>query len=500
MKKYIYYFLFLAVIIVIYVWFRPSGVKMDQFTQIDRLPDIFPAYHHVTIPPNIAPLNFLINDTAGYYLAKIEVENKEYIRIEGKSHIIKIPPSKWKQLLVEHKGQELRIELFLRQNDKQWLRYKPIAMRIAHEPIDRYLVYRLLKQQYMILGLMGIYQRDLQSFEETTVMDNSVTKSCLNCHTFYENSPDKFILHMRYGPATAMLLYYNDQITAIDTRTAFNSAPAAYPSWHPKGNLLAFSVNKVRQFFHGAGGNRDVIDLSSDLILYTIDSNTITVSDLLASPRRMETYPAWSADGRYLFFTSAPQIDPKSGLSDYYQHIRYDLMRASYNSDTNAFGPVETVLSAHKMDGSITEPRPSPDGNYLLFTLSAYGNFPVFYQSSDLYLFNLNTKTYMHPMINSDEADCYPTWSRNSRWIVFTSKRINGLYARLYISYVDASGFIHTPFLLPQEDPAFYNTFLKTYNVPELINKPVDVSQRQLVAAAFDTTAIKKAQLNMIQR
>jgi hypothetical protein len=495
MKKYLVYVLLVAAIIVTYAWLNASGVNIDRFTQIARLPEIFPAYHNVVIPPNIAPLNFWVKETSPYYLINISINGKNYIRIEGKSNKIKIPPSQWKALLREHKGEELHFELFLREKDQQWLRFKPFTMRIARESIDRYLVYRLLKHQYMALGSMGIYQRDLQSFTETTVIDNSVTKSCVNCHTFHNNSPERFIIQMRYGPGNAMLLYDNGQIVTIDTRTEFNASPAAYTSWYPSRNLLAFSVNKVKQFFHAVGGNRDVLDLSSDLLLYTIDSNRITVSDLIASTRRMETFPAWSADGRYLYFVSAPQVDAMAEVTDYYRNIRYDLMRVSYNSDTNALGPLETVLSANEIDGSITEPNPSPDGNYLLFTRSEYGNFPVFYQSSDLYMFDLKNKTYSQGAINSDQAECCPSWSRNSRWVVFASKRINELYARLYISYVDSAGYMHPPFLLPQEDPAFYDTFLKTYNVPKLITKPVSVSQRQLIAAAFDTSAIKKPHL-----
>jgi hypothetical protein len=496
-KKYLFYILLAAAIILLYTWLTSSGVKINRFTQIDRLPEIFPAYHSVTIPPNIAPLNFLARDTADYYLVNIIVKDKNFIRIEGKSPKIKIPPFQWSKLLKESTGEDLQFELFLRQGDQSWLRYKPVTLHIARESIDRYLVYRLLQQKYMILGSMGIYQRDLQSFTETTIMDNGVTKGCMNCHTFLNKSPEKFILHMRYNPATAMLLNYNDQIAAIDTRTEFNPAPAAYSSWHPDGNILAFSINKVKQFFHAAGGSRDVIDLSSDLVLYMINSNKVIVSDSIASPRRMETFPAWSADGRYLYFASAPQIDPKTAVSNYYRNIRYDLMRVLFNGDTNTFGQVETVISANEIGGSITEPRPSPDGRYVLFTCSEYGNFPVFYQSSDLYLLDLTTKTYSQPAINSDQADCYPTWSSNSRWMVFTSKRINGLFARLYISYVDSTGYMHPPFLLPQEDPAFYDTFLKTYNVPELINAPISVSERKLLAAAFDTSATQKPQLIM---
>mgnify|MGYP001013393408 CR=1 FL=1 len=82
--------------------------------------------------------------------------------------------------------------------------------------------------------------------------------------------------------------------------------------------------------------------------------------------------------------------------------------------------------------------------------------------------------------INSDQAETWHSWSSNSRWVVFSSKRLDGLFARPFFSYVDERGKFHKPFALPQEDPEFYDSYLKTFNVPELVQGPVTITPGRL--------------------
>jgi hypothetical protein len=82
--------------------------------------------------------------------------------------------------------------------------------------------------------------------------------------------------------------------------------------------------------------------------------------------------------------------------------------------------------------------------------------------------------------VNSPRSESWHSWSSNSRWIAFASKRRDGLFARVYFSFVDESGQAHKPFLLPQKDPTFYDRLLKTYNVPELVPVAAPVQSRTL--------------------
>jgi hypothetical protein len=115
-----------------------------------------------------------------------------------------------------------------------------------------------------------------------------------------------------------------------------------------------------------------------------------------------------------------------------------------------------------------------------------YGCFPVYQQSSDLYLMDLQAAArtgryeYRRLEVNSDESESWHSWSSNSRWIAFSSKRGNGTFTRTYLSYVDPNGVAHQPLLLPQKDPTYYDSCLWTYSVPELVTERVRVAKENL--------------------
>ena len=107
-------------------------------------------------------------------------------------------------------------------------------------------------------------------------------------------------------------------------------------------------------------------------------------------------------------------------------------------------------------------------------------------------MMDLQTKDYWPLKANSDHVDTWHSWSTNSRWILFVSKRDGGpLFARLYLSYIDENGRSHKPVLLPQKDPKFYDSLLQTYNAPELAVNAITVSEKQWMQA------IRSAQVGM---
>jgi len=219
----------------------------------------------------------------------------------------------------------------------------------------------------------------------------------------------------------------------------------------------------------------------------------------IADVNRIETFPAWSADGRYLYFAAAQPLDefinPES-QDLMYNQIRFDLMRAEYNPDTDTWGQLETVVSSAEFGKSAILPRPSPDGKYVLFTVSDYGSFTIYHKQSDLYMLDIASGRYERLAINSDETDSYHSWSSNSRWFGFTSKRRDGMLGRPFFAYIDKNGRIYKPFVLPQKSPDYYAAYLINYNVPELIKGPVKISPAQLARIAYENDKMIHAKLD----
>jgi Tol biopolymer transport system component len=265
----------------------------------------------------------------------------------------------------------------------------------------------------------------------------------------------------------------------LKTKEMKNGAP--YPRWHPSGKFVAFSSNKIVQQFHSSLNKKvEVSDLESSLVLYDIEKNEIMNINLPDRDKYMDTYPEWSPDGNFLYFCRAPQV----GEVFAYDIVRYDLYRVPFDETTRKTGPAELVFNASSIGKSVSFPRISPDGKFLILTLHNYGCFPIWHKEADLMSIDLTTLKPSAMSLNSDFTDSYHSWSSNSRWLVFSSKRLDGLTARLFISHIDENGEAGKPFLLSQEDPEMYDRLLKSFNLPEFSTLEVRVNPGAIRKAA----------------
>ncbi len=148
----------------------------------------------------------------------------------------------------------------------------------------------------------------------------------------------------------------------------------------------------------------------------------------------------------------------------------------SYDEATDTWGDAEMVLSAEETGRTVLLARPSPDGRFLLFCMADRGYFPVFRASSDLYMMDLASGEYWPCEANSEESESWHSWSANGRWVAFSSKRVDGVYTRVYLAHVDENGRMGKPFVLPQADPTHDDSFLRTYSVPEFLESPPGVA------------------------
>ena len=464
-------------------WLASASFEvLGECSQVAREPNISPDYSGIVMPSNIAALNFRIREKGQAYCVKIHSDSGPAVEIASKTGRIRIPLRRWRALLDANKGCELFVDVYVRNAENKWLQFQRITNTIAKEDIDRTLVYRFMKPVYNKWQDMGIYQRDLTDFDVSLVMHGrSFGQGCLNCHSFVGNAPDTLTIGLRsvkYGSST--LLARNGDVRKI-------GAKWGYTAWHPSGRLAVYSINKVRQFFHTGGMEvRDVVDLDSALLCYHPDSRKVTSPEQLADRNRLETYPTWSADGRHLYFCSGPILwqDRNAVPPKNYDKLKYDLRRIAYDVETDQWGKAETVLSADETGLSILLPRISPDGRFLLFCMCRYGCFPIYQPSSDLYMMDLATGQYRRLATNSSYSESWHSWSSNSRWIAFSSKRQGGALTRTYLSYVDEAGQVHKPFVVPQRDPAYYDSLIETFSVPELIDGSLKVSRSMLARVA----------------
>ena len=457
----------------IFVLFYGCNSSVDSYELSGSPAKIFPEYTGTYIPHNIAPLNFKMQEEADRFVVRFVVEEKDSFDVNTKRNVI-IPIKKWKKLLDNNKGEKL-IFRFFSKKDGKWIKYNDQIFTIAQEPIDSYLAYRLIEPGYNAWNEMGIYQRCLENYEETPILKNNLTnKNCMNCHTFHKNDPESMVFHLR-GDKGGTILTKTGEATKINTKMPWMPAAGVYPKWHPNGRYIAFSTNLTKQIFHTLDKNKiEVFDLDSDLIIYDTEENKIFTDSIIHKKDSYETFPEWSPDGKYLYFCSAPALPMPSN----YSNLKYSLIRVKYDSEKETFSnETDTLVSAFETGKSVSIPRISPDGKRLVFCMFDYGTFPIWHKENDLHELNLESgEIKVLDEINSNESDSFHAFSSTGRWMVFSSRRMDGTYTRPFITYLDDEGNWHKPFLLPQKHPDHYDYLMKSFNVPEFITGKVKIS------------------------
>ena len=338
----------------------------------DSLPEIFPDYSGVTVPANIAPLNFMVEDAEAVQ-AVFSVKGAEIAAIVGREGVVSVPFKKWAQILSFGKGEAVSVEVSVWNSEfPDGVRYRPFQINIAEDEIDPWIAYRLIEPGYMGWRQLGIYQREMSSFEESAIVTNRETNTtCLNCHNFPSYSSESMMFHAR-GANGGTVLYDDGKLTKIDFKSIGPKKNTTYPAWHPDGRFIAFSSNTTHQIFIAEGQKPiEVFDSASDLVIYDIQTGEVLTDPRFITDDFMESFPAWSPDGRYIYFVSAEDVNLDLKFSP---TAHYHLLRVSFDPETRTLGTqVDTLYNADSQGGSVSYPRISPDGRHLLYTWSEYG-------------------------------------------------------------------------------------------------------------------------------
>ena len=481
------YFWLLAMLLVASCGQHPSVPSSSK--EAKCLPAIFPDYCNVTVPCNIAPLNFMLplEEYTGCVARFTTPDGQQQTYGDGAK--VMMPEDEWHAMLQAAKGKSLKVEVW-GEKEGQWLAFSPFEIHVAPEPIDEYVSYRLIEPTYVAWNFMEIAQRNLTTFEETQVFNNERTCNdrekgqCINCHSYQNYRTDNMLFHVRLSNSGTVLVD-DGKVKRINLKRDMSAFGGAYPSWHPTQKLIAFSANKTRQAFHTLHLNKiEVYDEASDLILYDVEKDSVTV--ICETDSLLEVYPTWSPDGKYLYYcktVALPDSLRDKDIRSTYTYLQYNLYRLPFNLDNRTFGEEEMVYDAASLDKSATLPRISPDGRYLLFAEGQYGCFHSRHHDADIVCLPLakgqgepdRPRLDLSRLNSQGQSDSYPSWSSNGRWIMCASRREDGTYSRIYFSYFH-DGKAEKAFLMPQQDPELNTWLLKSYNRPEFMVEPVKIS------------------------
>ncbi|HUW57542.1 MAG TPA: hypothetical protein VMZ92_12965 [Planctomycetota bacterium] len=364
-------------------------------------------------------------------------------------------------------------------------RSRAVTIRISKDPADNAIIYRLVRPPFITKKTPNMYVRDIRRKRDRVFL-GARQQYCLNCHTFSSKSGThgKVGFQIRYIGAARMAHPIYFAVYDIDRQEGrkiilpFAIQMTTFMAWSPDETKLAFSANQALATLPPIVYETQFAGQStSDLAVYDATAGSACLVKGAADPKVLEIYPYWTPDGRSIVYSSAP-----AGLHP--TVTRFDLMVIPY--DGGRGGTPVPIRGAAANGRSNHYARFSPDGRWMTFVQSAYGS--LIKASSDVWIMPATLDAPPRRLASNVPyaADSWHSWSSNSRWIVFATKRDDGIYARVYMTHIDDEGNASPAVRLPIETPEMRTSF----NLPEFVAEVPPVGERQLFNGVGEPAAV----------
>ena len=353
---------------------------------------------------------------------------------------------------------------------------EPTRFRISKDPADDFIVYRQVAPPFSSFKTPDIYVRDIRE-DKPEMFLSARREYCMNCHTFSSKNGNtgKLALQIRSlvkvenNLRTYLAIYDFDKKSGYKVRLPFEIQMTTFMGWSPDGKQLAYSANQNIAALKPVLFETQLAGMAtSDIAIYDTEKNETFLVPGASDPNMLEIYPQWTPDGKQLIFSRSP-------VGQHPAHIIFDLCIMDMNEKEPKAHPIEGASGNGR---SNYFPHFSPDRKWFSFCQSDGGD--LIRASSNIYIKkgDLSGPSSKLECNVDTAADSWHSWSSNSRWLVFASKRESGIYAYLYLTHISEDGHASPAIPLPLiEKP------LASYNIPEFVIHKPTVREEELFEA-----------------
>lgn len=469
--------------------FDPSVLPSDYRTphvetRMHKYLKIIRPYDGASFPHNLAPPEIRWEDSVdNIWMVSITFPGENQpLRAISKEKRWRFSEESWGLICARLKGKSFSIEVRgcqvkgkQRVTDSVYV--DRVRVRISEYPVDPVIVYRLVSPLFHACKTPDVWYRRSGTFKKGLFLPGK-DLYCTNCHVFPK------------GPGVGergaqMAIAVRDQLHPRSRRRILGlydfktkegrtlNINSFFMGWSPDGAKVAVTHGgrvlvrapitlETQQFFV------QVADI------YIVDTSNFAVKPLpgASEVKYMENFPTWSTDGKTIIFSRAEEI-PATAVG--VPGRKFDLYRIPYNDGEG--GKPTPIKGASLNDKSNFAARYSPDGCWVVFNQAE--NASLVEPTADLYILAANDENASPRKLecNADNAmDSHHSWSSNSRWLLFVTKRDDGIFARIYLTEIDAQGRASPPVALPlAEEP------MMCFNVAEFLAYDGEIDSQSIL-------------------
>jgi len=328
------------------------------------------------------------------------------------------------------------------------------------------------------IALIAWRLRDIAKQSAPVVMKHMPT--CINCHSF---SADGKTLGMDMDgpngdkgayalvPTAKRILIRQPEVFTWNKFNPRKNSFGLFARVSPDGRYVASAVEEevhvvnymdfhFLQTFYPTRGRIVIYDKQLKRI------NTLPGADDSAF---VQCNPVWSPDGKWVAFLRARACPafgsgPRASYANDAKEtrIRYDLYRVPFNGGSG--GVAQPVSGASRTGKSVSFPKYSPDGKWIVFVQA--NNGLLMRPDSRLSIIPAQGGAARELQCNLPLMNSWHSFSPNGKWMVFSSKAFTP-FTQMFLTHFDDSGNASPAVLIPHSTAPN-----RAVNLPEFLNLP----------------------------